>query len=214
MDVPVEQHGVGEPLPPRSDRLDIHVGELKQLFNAMDPAPFRDRDLDPKAEQFIVDWSREVRRNPRLALIVHLSRRAATAEDVTSLRQAVREYFALSASHTRAELRQLFREGRWSLLIGLLFLGVAIVLGDLLVDLAGRWNYGEILGHGLLIGGWVALWRPFEIFLYEWWPILGEARLYGRLSAMQVQVVNETPAAAIPLTANTGAHDVKVGSTR
>jgi hypothetical protein len=214
MDVPVEQHGVGEPLPPRSDRLDIHVGELKQLFNAMDPAPFRDRDLDPKAEEFIVDWSREVRRNPRLALIVHLSRRAATAEDVTSLRQAVREYFALSASHTRAELRQLFREGRWSLLIGLLFLGVAIVLGDLLVDLAGRWNYGEILGHGLLIGGWVALWRPFEIFLYEWWPILGEARLYGRLSAMQVQVVNETPAAAIPLTANTGAHDVKVGSTR
>jgi hypothetical protein len=45
-------------------------------------------------------------------------------------------------------------------------------------------DYGEILGHSLLIGGWVALWRPFEIFLYEWWPILGEARLYDRLSAM------------------------------
>ena len=53
MDVPAEQHAVGDPLPPRSERLDIHVGELKQLFNAMDPAPFRDRDLDPKAEEFI-----------------------------------------------------------------------------------------------------------------------------------------------------------------
>ena len=204
MDVPAEQQAVGDPLPPHYERLDIHVGELKQLFNAMDPAPFRDRDLDPKAEEFIVDWSRELPRAAPFALIVHLSRQSATPEEVTSLRQAVREYFAHSASHARAQLRQLFREGRWSLLIGLLFLGVAIVLGDLLIDLAGRWDYGEILGHSLLIGGWVALWRPFEIFLYEWWPILGEARLYDRLSAMQVRVINETPLATIPLTANTG----------
>jgi hypothetical protein len=213
MDVPAEQQAVGDPLPPHYERLDIHVGELKQLFNAMDPAPFRDRDLDPKAEEFIVDGSREVRRNAPLALIVHLSHRPATPEDVTSLRQAVREYFALSASHVRAQLRQLLREGRWSLFIGLLFLGVAIVLGDLLIDLAGRWDYGEILGHSLLIGGWVALWRPFEIFLYEWWPILGEARLYDRLSAMVVRVVDETPSATIPLTAKTGVNDVNVGST-
>jgi hypothetical protein len=151
-------HAAEDPLPPRSERLDIHVGELKQLFNEMDPAPFRDRDLDPKAEEFIVVWGREVRRNAPLALIVHLSRRAATPEEVTSPRQAVREYFAQSASHARAQLRQLLREGRWSLLIGLLFLGVAIVLGDLLIGLVGRWNYGEILGHGRLIGGWVALW--------------------------------------------------------
>jgi hypothetical protein len=71
MDMPAEQQAVGDPLPPRSERLDIHVGELKQLFNAMDPAPFRDRDLDPKAEEFIVDWGREARRNIPLALIVH-----------------------------------------------------------------------------------------------------------------------------------------------
>ena len=206
MDLPAEQHPVGEPFPPHCAVIEVHVGELKQLYNEMDPAPFRDRDLDPKAEEFIVDWSREQPRSAQLALIVHLSRRAATPEEVTALRQAVREYFAQGASHARAQLRRLFREGRWSLLIGLLFLGVAIVLGDLLIDLAGRWDYGEILGHSLLIGGWVALWRPFEIFLYEWWPILGEARLYDRLSAMHVQVLDETPAAAMPLTANTGTH--------
>ena len=213
MDLPAEQHPLGELFPPHCAVIEVHVGELKQLYNEMDPAPFRDRDLDPKAEEFIVDWSRELPRDAPLALIVHLSRRPATPEEVTSLRQAVREYFTLSASHARAQLRQLFREGRWSLLIGLLFLAVAIVLGDLLIDLAGRWDYGEILGHSLLIGGWVALWRPFEIFLYEWWPILGEARLYDRLSAMQVRVVNETPLATIPLTANTGVNDVNVGST-
>jgi hypothetical protein len=151
--------------------IEVHVGELKQLYNEMDPTPFRDRDLDPKAEEFIVDWSRETKTNLPLGLIVHLSRQAATPKDAIVLRQAVQEFFKQRALATRRELRQLLRLGRKSLLIGLLFLGVAIVLGDLLTGLAGRWDYGEILGHSLLIGGWVALWRPFEIFLYEWWPI-------------------------------------------
>ena len=194
--MPTEQHAVGDPFPPHCAVIEVHVGELKQLYNEMDPTPFRDRDLDPKAEEFIVDWSRETKTNLPLGLIVHLSRQAATPKDAIVLRQAVQEFFKQRALATRRELRQLLRLGRKSLLIGLLFLGVAIVLGDLLTGLAGRWDYGEILGHSLLIGGWVALWRPFEIFLYEWWPILDEARLYDRLSAMQVRLDN--PSVAVP----------------
>src|SRR5262249_43881467 len=46
----------GDPLPPKCAVIEVHVGELKQLFDAIDPSPFRDRDLDPKAEEFIVGW--------------------------------------------------------------------------------------------------------------------------------------------------------------
>ena len=61
------------------------------------------------------------------------------------------------------------RIGRKSLLIiGLFVLAVAMILGDLLSGLVGRHQYGEILGHSLLIGGWVALWLPLEILLYVW----------------------------------------------
>jgi len=45
------------------------------------------------------------------------------------------------------------------------------------------------LRESLLIGGWVAMWRPLEVFLYDWWPIRLEARLYDRLSAMPVRIV-------------------------
>jgi len=34
--------------------IEVHVAELNQLFNAIDPAPFRQRDLDPDAADFIV----------------------------------------------------------------------------------------------------------------------------------------------------------------
>ena len=60
--------------------------------------------------------------------------------------------------------------GRTSLLIGLVSLAVAAGLSDLV----GRWlsgtRIGPLLREGLLIGGWVAMRRPLEIFLYDWWP--------------------------------------------
>ena len=33
------------------------------------------------------------------------------------------------------------------------------------------------------------MWRPLEIFLYDWWPILGEQRVRERLSRVEVRVV-------------------------
>jgi hypothetical protein len=34
----------------------------------------------------------------------------------------------------------------------------------------------------------VALWRPLEILLYDWWPMLADARLFDRLANMAVEV--------------------------
>lgn len=33
------------------------------------------------------------------------------------------------------------------------------------------------------------MWRPMEIFLYDWWAIRGQRLVYDRLSRMVVQVV-------------------------
>jgi hypothetical protein len=41
-----------------------------------------------------------------------------------------------------------------------------------------------------VIGAWVALWRPIEIFLYDWWPVRSEARLFDRLSQIDVSTVH------------------------
>jgi hypothetical protein len=49
-----DKASAGDPIPPKGTVIEAPVAELKQLFDAIDPSPFRDRDLDPKAEQFIV----------------------------------------------------------------------------------------------------------------------------------------------------------------
>ena len=37
--------------------------------------------------------------------------------------------------------------------------------------------------------GWVAMWRPLEIFLYDWWPVRRLQVAYERLARMQTLVV-------------------------
>lgn len=105
------------------------------------------------------------------------------------LRDAIREFFSVRAQNTRRRLRQLFRVGRVSLLIGVVFVAVTVGVGDLVAKALEGQRLGEILRESLLIGGWVAMWRPLEIFLYDWWPITLEARLSDRLSAMPVRIV-------------------------
>jgi len=175
--------------------LEMHVAELKQLFDAMDPAPFRERDIDPHAHAYILDWGRETRRGVPLGLIVRLSREPVTADNAGMVREAVQGFFHQRARSTRRQLQQLFRTGRISLLIGLAFLAGAIALAQWLGSLIRHESYAWLVSESLIIGGWVALWRPLEIFLYDWWPIRAEARLYDRLSEMDVRLLSASSAA-------------------
>jgi hypothetical protein len=184
----------GDQLPGNCAVIEVHVGELDQLFNAIDPAPFRERDLDPKAEEFIVESARELNEDRQLALAVLLDRETGSPEAAAILKDAVHEYFRNRARATRLRLRLLFRNGRKSLLIGLVCVAATVIAGDLIDNFLEGWRSAVVLRESLLIGGWVAMWRPLEVFLYEWWPIRAEARLYGRLSEMPVRLVQHSHA--------------------
>src|SRR5262250_3099226 len=83
----------GDAIPPKCAVIEVHVGELKQLFDAIDPSPFRDRDLDPKAEDFIVGWAKDLPRDATLALVVDLDREAGLPDEAAVLRGAIHEFF-------------------------------------------------------------------------------------------------------------------------
>ena len=42
--------------------------------------------------------------------------------------------------------------------------------------------------ESLIIVGWVANWKPIEIFLYDWWPFKRSINLYQRLRDAAVVV--------------------------
>jgi hypothetical protein len=171
---------------PDNNQIEVRLRELSQLFNSMDPSPFIDRDLDAAAEEFIVSWARELPHKSELELVIHLST-VPEPDRAAGTEEAVQHYFASRAEVKGRELRLLLRRGRASLLIGLLFLAGCFGLGELAQTvLRGRWN--EFAELGLHIVGWVAMWRPLEIYLYDWWPIRSDQRLLERLARMKVRL--------------------------
>ena len=186
----------GDSIPDNCKVIEIHVDELKQLFNAIDPSPFREKDLDPKADEFIVSWAKDLPAAASLALLVYLDRPAGVPEEAAILRDAIHEYFSERAIASRRRLRQLFRVGRRSLLIGIIFLAVSLLLGDAIDSVLGGSHLGQVLRESLLVAGWVAMWRPMEVFLYDWWPIRFEAMLFDRLSVMPVRIAYTKDAAS------------------
>lgn len=167
-------------------RIEVRLRELAQLFNSLDPSPFIDRDLDADAEEFIVSWARELPHHGELELHIHVAE-ASDAERAGGVQEAVRHYFASRAAIKERELRQLLRRGRASLLIGFAFLAGCFGAGGLLRPIfPARW--GEFVELGLHIVGWVAMWRPLEIYLYDWWPLRNDLRLLRRLARMNVRL--------------------------
>lgn len=169
-------------------RIEIRIGELKQLFNSIDPSPFREKDLDPAAEEFIVEWARESHRHAPLELVVHVDRPSDPPTDGPQIADAVHEYFRARAKAVQSKLRLVFRYGRISLVIGVVALGASVAIGSLVERWLGGSQVAGLLRESFLIGGWVAMWKPIETFLYEWWPIRAEERLFDRLSKMPVTV--------------------------
>lgn len=166
--------------------IEVKLMELNQLFNSMDPSPFHERDLDHDAEEFIVSWAQEHLKQHDLKLVVHLAKRPEDVADAQQLvTDSVAHYFEYRADMTLRDFKHLMREGRASLLIGLLFLGSCQFIASLLTPAA---DWQTIPREGLTIIGWVAMWKPLEIYLYRWWPLLSLRKLYQRLSRMPVEV--------------------------
>jgi len=170
--------------------IELQVDKVGQLFDTLDPMPFRERDLDRQAEDYIVGWARELPRNAPVRIRVHIPAAEVAGEHGKDLRQAVGRYFSYRAEVVSRDLGELFRIGRYALLVGLVVLVLCVMGGRLAARTLSAGQFGMAVDEGLIILGWVANWRPIEIFLYDWWPIVRHRNLLRRLARADVVIVS------------------------
>lgn len=169
-------------------QIEIRVTQLSELFNSMDPTPFHHRNLDPDAEEFLENWALDFPAKSRFKIIVHIGEMPAE-NPAAILTEAIHNHFNDKAERCRRNLRLLFMEGRTSLLIGAGFLLLCLWAAEMLSAYANN-TFLRLLDESLIIGGWVAMWRPLQIFLYEWWPIARAIKVYRSLGQASVHVVS------------------------
>jgi hypothetical protein len=169
--------------------IEIQVDRLEFLFDPFDPFPTPTRDLSRAAEDFIVGWARELPLQSAIRLRLHVAHEQASFDGQAALEAAISRHFNYKADRVSGDLRELMAIGRLALLIGMCVLCACIVARQLLLSVWPQGAASGILGEGLVIVGWVANWRPLEIFLYDWWPILRRRKIYQRLAVAAVEIV-------------------------
>jgi hypothetical protein len=181
-----------------NNAIELRVDRIAQLFHSLDPYPFRERDLDKDAEDYIVSWARELEADEPIKIVVHVPNNEGQSKASEELGEAFARFFSYRADLLQRDLKELFRVGRRSLAIGMTILAACLLSAHFIARYFFDPPFQRLVEESLLILGWVANWRPIEIFIYDWWPIVRRRNLYRRLAAAKVEIraypVKQAPA--------------------
>ena len=167
--------------------IDLKVRFSRQLFDTRDPAPFRERDLDAAAVDYLLAAAQEIPRKHPLAIVVTVSEEPEPRLSPDVIVEAVRGHFTHEAEQVERRLREHVRRGQMILGVGLTVLVVFLTLAEFTTSLP-EGPLREILREGFVITGWVAMWRPLEVLLYDWWPHIDERRRIRRILEAPVSI--------------------------
>lgn len=182
-------HGLNRAADPHL--IELRVDEPRQLFETLDPFPFRERDIDADAEKYIVGWARELPTDEPWKIVVHLPDGQPVEPLARELNTAFERFFRYRADAATFDLRELFRLGRASLLVGLTVLIGSVFAAQRASTIIESPSFARLVEESLIILGWVANWRPLEIFLYDWLPIVRRRKLYRRLAEAKVNLASD-----------------------
>ncbi|ODT43852.1 MAG: hypothetical protein ABS59_22210 [Methylobacterium sp. SCN 67-24] len=167
--------------------IELRLTDGAQLFNNLDPFPFRERDLSAEAEHYIVEWAEELPKKQPIEIVVHLQSSGSAPDPAAHIPAAITGWFRTKERDEARAIRQLFHDGRLAFLIGLAGLSLCMALIWLLTQ-AFEGAFMRVVQESLVIVGWVVIWRPAEMFLYDWVPLLRRKTLYRRLADATVTV--------------------------
>ena len=167
----------GEPV------IDVHIASLEHLFDNRDPAPFRERDLDPHLAEYLLDAGDDLVARGGFRVVFWLGQACPPAE----LETAVRAYFGYELERLDRKRRRQRRVGQIALLLAVLLIIALMSVGELVASVIDN-PVGLGLKEGLVISSWVLMWRPVEVLVYDWIPWRRQRRVLKRLLEVPIDV--------------------------
>jgi hypothetical protein len=162
--------------------IDVRINTVEQLFDNRDPAPFRERDLDPDLIEYLMAAGEDVSPLGSFKLVFWVAAPCSPDEVETGFRA----HFNYELERLDRARRRQRRTGQVALVLGVTVLVVLLSIAQLLA----RYTSSLMLAvrEGLVILSWVVMWRPVEALLYDWLPARRERRVMERLHAAPVEV--------------------------
>ena len=166
--------------------IEVKIKKIGQLFNSFDPSPFLEKDLDDDAFEYIVSSVAEHHLKTKQKIIIYLPIHQKQKISELEIRRAIHNFFEYKKTLANKSIRLSLQEGQLSFVVGIIFLATCLVISEYLSKIATSLAM-RIIVEGLIIGGWVAMWKPISNILYDWCPLRKEKRIYEKIANMEVE---------------------------
>lgn len=163
--------------------VDVNAASIEHIFDNRDPAPFRERDLDPDLVEYLIDASEDLVAHKRFRVVFWLDQPCEPRE----IEQAFRAHFAFEQQRLLRTRRRHRRTGLIALAVALVLFVALLSAAELVQGFVGG-SLGATIHEGLVISCWVLLWRPIDLLLYDWIPWRRERNVVRRLVVAAVDV--------------------------
>jgi hypothetical protein len=172
----------------QADTIAIPLDTIDQLIEPCPSSPFRKRRLREEAERYLVEYVSALPRHAPAKLLISLPQGEANNEQKVT--DAIHADFNFRRIEAEKHLAHIRRFGWRSLVIALVFLTAAMLVVQLMRRYLPPITLVSVVTQGLTVFAWVALWRPGELLLYEWYPFKRDVRLFRKLEQCEVRFTN------------------------
>lgn len=168
--------------------IEMKLSSVGQFFNSFDPAPFREKELDNEAETYIVDTVKDFPAKAAFKIVIYLPDTAVDMKEAGDIPTAIRSHFEYKTLMQKRRFRERYLYGQFALIVGLSFLAVATVASLAIDNYSSSYPVAHLIANALNVTGWVAMWEPVTVFLFQLWPIYKQRKVYEKISRMGVDV--------------------------
>lgn len=167
--------------------VEVFVNNAQQLFDSKDPAPFRDRDLDNDFVKYIFASFSEFSMSTPIKIVVTINDHETEHLDASAVSNAMDNFFAYEIALQMSEIRQFLRRSLFAFAMGVsvLFLSIGVAQS---IEVDSPPGILGVLREGIVIFGWVALWKPLELILFDWYPLVERLRLYKKIKKSEAEI--------------------------
>jgi hypothetical protein len=180
------------------DTIHLFLSDIANFFQTPEVDPFAGENIELSGIDQLIDTmnARSGRTRAIHTIAIHLPETTIVADLAARVKTALTNYCNAQIRVAVQKKTATWLEGRKALRIGLAFSAVCLALSLGFEELFFVDSlFGRFFSEGFIIAGWVALWRPAELLLYDWQPYAREIKRYEEIKAMDIRLLPRSDAA-------------------
>jgi len=166
--------------------IEVKLEKIEQLFDKKDPSPFRVKDLEESVADYILTSAEELgaKRVGKLRILYG----DPTTPNTKLIKTSINNFFNYQYEISKRDIYKTLGIGLKSLFIGIICMLISLSIIFTFEDVEGL--HAKFISEGALLLAWVSMWKPFNLFLYEWWPLRDDMIIYKRLASVEVDILS------------------------